>query len=252
MGLPFKAHLRRVSRLCNIILLVITEIRYSFEPPPYRLEYLIAVLKLSSQWGMEGGRSWAIGHITELGYRCDPALRLRLARQYNVDEWVMPALRLLLSLTLPLVALRNVSSQWLSYPEYELIACSKEGLEKERKMLALFPLRLDTTNDPRGELKGADCVSHGECARIWKKQWKKYIGEPMLHPDSLFAYTFDDAKEKMEGHEFNGMTKSCRDLCIRKVLDSGVFDILETYAKRAYTRLRDQVPLQILDIQVDE
>ena len=206
------------------------------------------MLKLSTQWGMTGSRKWAIANIEAMGWRFPAALSLRLGRQYDYEKWINPALRRLLGHTGTLRSMRSEQSKWLTFAEYELIACAREALENEKKLLALSPLEIDAKRDPLGDLKGSDCVSHQECVRVWKAQWKKHIGEPMLHPEMLFALSFDDAKEKLQEHPFKGMTKSCRDLCVQRVLDSRAFDITERFVEQAYIKLQTEIPSDVIDI----
>lgn len=215
----------------------------SYEPPPYSLEYLVAVLKLSSQWDMEGGRRWAIANITQLGSDVPAPLRLRLGRQYNIEPWIKPAIRGLLSFTTTLQMLRLRGSKWLSFEEYEVIACAREGLESERKLLALVPLAID-------DHKAADCTNHQECIRVWKAQWRKHIGDVMLHPNWMQALTFLEAETKLHGLHFVGMTPSCREKTRQIIVDSGAFRVESQYIDRVYDKLLAEVPLAILDIQV--
>ncbi|PCH43880.1 hypothetical protein WOLCODRAFT_54511, partial [Wolfiporia cocos MD-104 SS10] len=59
--------------------------------PPYELEHLIAVLRLSHMWDIKSGFDWAVYYLKERESEIRPALRLRLACKYDITDWVRPA-----------------------------------------------------------------------------------------------------------------------------------------------------------------
>ncbi|PSR71727.1 hypothetical protein PHLCEN_2v12401 [Hermanssonia centrifuga] len=215
-------------------------------PPPYRLEFLISILKIASQWDMLESRKWAIANISQLEYGIVPsALALKLGRHYAVDQWIRPAVVDLVRS--PLRTLEEVHKQWLGFGVYDVIARTREALEGERKLLALVPM--DIKSD---DLRSKNCESHGECSSIWKKDWKTYIGQRLLNPNWMFSLHMDRVEGELRNVKFEGMDRGCLDTAITAVIESGALDIQDRYIDMALEMLLTEVPIEMSDVILPE
>ncbi|PIL26982.1 hypothetical protein GSI_10120 [Ganoderma sinense ZZ0214-1] len=57
----------------------------------YSLMYLVAVLKLSHQWGCSSGEDFSMRRLKDIEMSVPAALRLRLARVHGIHDWLKPA-----------------------------------------------------------------------------------------------------------------------------------------------------------------
>ena len=96
----------------------------------------------------------------------------------------------------------------------------------------------------------ASCVAHHNCARIWTDQWTRRVGDELLHPDDYMSLDFDSALRRLKELKFEGMTPSCKELYVKMAEESGAFQVVERYAERAFIKLRDEVPMELVDIVV--
>ena len=69
---------------------------------------------------MDDTKEWAVTHVEQLRGKTHPALRLRLGRQYNIEQWIQPALEQLVRL--PLNRLQPIHTEWLGFPSYQIVA----------------------------------------------------------------------------------------------------------------------------------
>ncbi|OBZ77043.1 hypothetical protein A0H81_03756 [Grifola frondosa] len=163
-----------------------------WQSPPYPLDFLIAILKLTSQWDMAKGREFAVYHLKQVETDMPPALRLKLARVYDLDDWLLPAFHELV-LT-PLSKLTPNDKRWLGWTAYDLIARAHEQAEALRKTLALVPPPMDDLRSPK-------CIGHNECIRVWGDLWFSKIGRRVLHPNPVFALKFWECSETIPLHQ---------------------------------------------------
>ncbi|KAF8591255.1 hypothetical protein K439DRAFT_1611267 [Ramaria rubella] len=73
--------------------------------PPFPFEQLVAVLKLSSIYLVVPEREWAIHWLTL--ETLHPAVRIQLAYLYDIEEWIEPAFRILLSCRLKTLSIED-------------------------------------------------------------------------------------------------------------------------------------------------
>src|SRR3977135_29120 len=65
-----------------------------WKEPPYPVDQLMAVLKLSTRYLMTDARDWSIRGLSHTSL--EPCTKLELAQQYAIEEWIEPAFRALL------------------------------------------------------------------------------------------------------------------------------------------------------------
>ncbi|KAI9065085.1 hypothetical protein FKP32DRAFT_1756887 [Trametes sanguinea] len=175
--------------------------------PPYSLEKLADILKLSTQWGVDSGRQWAIHHL-EASRNVPASLRLQLARRYNVPQWVEPAFRELV-FCISLGELRGDDFVHLSYPVYILITKLKEAVEHERRVVAYLA--------PECKTHGPSCSNPERCSLIWRETWWLKIGRRLLHPDADQSMPLEKGPGAVESLEWAGMSPACRENMVATV-----------------------------------
>ncbi len=188
---------------------------------------------------MENAKEWAIVHMEQLGNLVvHPALRLRLGRQYNITAWIRPALDSLVRQSL--ASLKPIHTEWLGYNSYQIIARTREALEGEYKLLACTPM--DNT-----KLRGPDCTTHQMCVNTWRADWRKHIGQRILHPQWSYRLDLEDVEEALKALEFAGMDSECRLAAVKGVVESGALSIEGLIIGKAVQMLA-QLPLDMSDI----
>ena len=103
--------------------------------------------------------------------------RIKLAKWYEIQDWVAPAVQELLRT--PLNSLSNDDLDQINMRIYCIIAKAKEAMERQRKILAACPPALpkDSFN-----FQTAWCASHGTCEKVWAETWWKVVAHSILHP----------------------------------------------------------------------
>ncbi|KAI0697420.1 hypothetical protein C8T65DRAFT_743210 [Cerioporus squamosus] len=175
--------------------------------PPHPLQKLVDVLKVSTQWEVDDGRTWAIHHL-EHTENVPASLRLRLALRYEVPQWVEPAFRDLV-FNVPVSHLKRDDLASIGYPVYALITKVKEAIDRERRVLAHLPPELNT-HDPT-------CANNARCAMIWRETWWMKIGRRLLDPDPKVELTFAAGPDAVRNVEWTGMTAGCREKMVMAV-----------------------------------
>ncbi|OBZ70898.1 hypothetical protein A0H81_09540 [Grifola frondosa] len=206
-----------------------------WQSPPYPLDYLIAVLKLSSQWDMAQGRAFAVYNLKQIEKDLPPALRLKLGRIYDLDEWLLPAFHALVFT--PLVKLTPQDLHWLGLSAYSLVARVREKAEAERKTLAFIPPSMD-------DIKIPECTRHEQCIKNWNDLWVSKVGKRVLHPNQIFALKFWQIPHVLEKLDLSGIFKKCGEAVVAKALASGAFEREELLVGQAFQYLLLNVPLE--------
>ena len=170
----------------------------------YTLAYLVAVLKLSRQWGCTSGEDFALRRLMAIEPSVPSALRLRLARVYQIENWLKPALRRIVFA--PLKMLSDDDLAWLGYETYVFIARVKEEYDSLRRRLAFTAPPIPWS--PRN-----GCTSHDVCLKVWREIWIRRIGERLLHPIEMCALGLGwELKDAIEELDVSGMTPACGNL----------------------------------------
>ncbi|OCH85755.1 hypothetical protein OBBRIDRAFT_784424 [Obba rivulosa] len=178
-----------------------------WEAPPHALDYLIAVLKLSSQWDLPSGRRWALHHLQDIQNQIPAALQLKLARMYNIEDWIRPALARLVRT--PLKNLTFEDRGFLGPEAVFFIARVREGLENLRKTIAVVAPEIENKRSP-------DCSTsqHQVCMRVWSDAWFRKITRKLIHPHPLVAMHMFEGIDQVKKLDLSGMTPGCRERAI--------------------------------------
>lgn len=205
--------------------------------PPYGLVYLVSILKLSSQWSLHRGREWSIDNLVAITSTIKPALRLRLARVYNIEVWIRPALERLIGT--PLIRFHDDDRTWMGWQTYSLVARVRESAEKHRKTVALMPPKMEG-------IYHAACRDHEACGKVWHETWILKIGRALLHPEFLVALRYWQVQSAVEKLELTGMTKECREVMIRSLTGPealAVFAVEDRLVDQAMQKMLEEIPV---------
>ncbi|KAI1783292.1 hypothetical protein LXA43DRAFT_903849 [Ganoderma leucocontextum] len=165
---------------------------------PYSLTYLIAILKLSHQWGCPSGEDFALRRLKAIEISVPAALRLRLARVHDIPDWLKPALRRVIFT--PLKLLTEADLTWLGYETYQVIARVREEYEALRKRLAF-------TAPPIPEHR---CQNEDACRKAWRIIWVLQIGEHLQDPLAICALGLGwEIKDAIRDLDVCGMAPGC-------------------------------------------
>ena len=133
-----------------------------------------------------------------LGFNLQPAHCLRLARRYNLLNWVPSPIRILLSTPLE----RYTNGDNLDFEIYTIIATAKESIAVERKRLGNFPPFPKNFDDE------PFCAQHAICKKVWSEKWFCVILRRIHHPvDPLPLTSVPNALEELE---HRGMNPECK------------------------------------------
>lgn len=197
--------------------------------PPYTLQKLADILKVSTQWEVESGRVWAIHHL-ETTPSVPASLRLHLARRYAVPNWIEPAFRDLV-FNISLGDLRGDDFTHLGYPVYILISKLKEAIEQERRVVAYLAPDCRTHN--------AACTNSDRCSLIWRETWWLKIGRRLLNPEASQAMPFEAGPDVVRSLEWAGMTAGCRERMVEIVAEGSGFSGAEDIFKQGLEKLAE-------------
>ncbi|KAJ7807164.1 hypothetical protein B0H13DRAFT_2422068 [Mycena leptocephala] len=139
---------------------------------PKTNEFLVSVLALSTFFGIDDGVSHAIAEFTRPGNKFDAALQFQLARCYRVDDWIEPAFRKLVELSIDSITMDHMDQIG---PDgfFQLIKTKEELLTVRRQFAFHVP----------------PVVNHGECENpaycgvAWAREWRENVPRFIHHPD---------------------------------------------------------------------
>ena len=139
--------------------------------------YLVSVLKISDQWLVAEGRKWAIKRLDQLAPPLTAPRRIELARMYEIEAWIQPAVQELLARNEAGKRIRTITDDeiiQMGAKAYSVIAKSFERLQEERVLIAYTPLPLT---------KSPDCNrNHDTCIKSWHDGWVTHVGRGLLSP----------------------------------------------------------------------
>lgn len=173
-------------------------------------EQLLDILHISHLWQIRPGFDYAIQQLDV--HTLQPAKRLSLAQKYGIAGWVSEAVRSLL--LLPFREYTEQDIRDLSFPGYLVIACAKEEIQKQRKVLAAippYPLDVSADNAPH-------CTYHTTCIRVWYDKWAKEIVPRIHHPTNHFPLS--KTITALQEMDHIGMNLACKCYAIEWMISS--------------------------------
>lgn len=215
--------------------MVTLTILHSEHDQPYSLSYLVAVMKLSLQWGCSSGRDFAMRRLHTMEDSIPPALRLRLARLYNISSWITPAVKRLITTALQKYTDRDI--EWLGSKTYVFLARARESYDALRKTIAFVGPDID-------DIKDKACKDHANCVKVWTEVWVFKIGKALLHPRPVFALGFWGLEEAIRELDLTGMTRACAEAAVERATTSQVLRAEDVFVDQAVTYLLASVPVE--------
>lgn len=150
---------------------------------------------------MEAGTKYAIHGLDNLMDPLAPARRLELARQFQIREWIAPAVQILMNTPLMSISIDNRTR--IGHNILLLFAEAREALELKRKLLSAVP-----PNIPEDYPLTVWCESHSRCIKVWDDIWFRTISRALLHPQTPLP--FDDAISFITQTPHPGMRSECK------------------------------------------
>ena len=171
---------------------------------------LLDILHVAHMWQIRPGFDYA---VHELGkHTLQPAKILSLAQKYSIAGWVPEAVRALL--LLPFHEYTEQDIRDLSFPGYLVIACAKEEIQQQRRVLAAippYPTNLNADDAPH-------CTYHTTCTRVWYDKWAKEIVPRIHHPTDHFPLS--KTISALLDMDHIGMNRACKGYAIEWMISS--------------------------------
>lgn len=156
---------------------------------------------MSHMWYIQDGIKFARHWLEQI--KIPATERINLAKQYEIRDWVAPAVQDLLKT--PLNDLSNSELDQISARLYCIIAKAKEAMERQRKIIAAFPPSLPKDSH---DFQTAWCASHTTCSKVWADTWWRVVARSILHPlDPLDLNTIVDFLKSID---HRGMSIDCK------------------------------------------
>ncbi|KAI1791267.1 hypothetical protein LXA43DRAFT_1141435 [Ganoderma leucocontextum] len=201
------------------------------------LDNLLAVKKLSAQWGSAAGQNWALGHLRKMEKKIPVCLRLRIGRAYEMEDWIELCFRELAKK--PLTRLKPQDVEWLGLSVYVFLARVREQYHALRRNIGMSPPSFD---------QDSACRTHGACLKGWHYAWFMEIAKGILHPESTFEMAFWEMEDRIKEMDLTGlMGKACAAKAKAKAVDSAGVRSENTLLNQAITHLTQKVPVELLD-----
>ncbi|KAJ7769848.1 hypothetical protein B0H16DRAFT_1881722 [Mycena metata] len=168
------------------------------------------LLKLSDKWIVDAGRAYAIKNLEDI--ILPPSRRLELAGQFNISDWVHPAVKSILDHKL--TDLTRQDRECLGIEVFAIIVRAKEYMDVALKSTANVAPTM--TADPSWE-----CTDHKSCVKVWKRLWRDEIGWKLLHPK--FPMRLDEILWAAQKFDHPGLAKKCLDDVCRDIQNNVSF-----------------------------
>lgn len=194
---------------------------------------LCSVLKLSTFYLVDSGRDYSIHHLSSYP-ELNPLLRLHLACQYNIEEWVGITFRALMFMSI--LDVTDDDRALIGSEAYHILATTHARVELHRRRLAFGP--------PKA-VHDVHCLDESDCSKTWYQAWwgthdRQGILTALLHPTSPVPGSVIDAA--LGGLQVDwGMSTACRVLTISSIQGTaekpGKLRMEEDYITKAITTL---------------
>ena len=201
------------------------------------LAKIIAVKKLSAQWGSTAGQDWALSCLRTMEKTIPVCLRLRIGRAYKMEDWIGSCVRELVRK--PLMRLKPRDVDWLGLSVYVFLARAREQYHALRRTVGMPPPPFDAASN---------CQAHDTCVKGWKYAWFVGISMGVLHPEMLFEMGFWELEDRIREMDVTGlMGKACAVKAKAKALDSAGIQSENALLNQAIAHLAEKVPVELLD-----
>lgn len=209
------------------------------ETPNPSLTKLLAVKKLSAQWGSIAGQTWALTHLRMIQKTIPVCLRLRIGRSYEMEDWISTCVRELIKK--PLLRLKPQDVEWLGLGVYVFIARAREQYHVLHRTVGMCPPSIDDERD-------LACQTHDTCVKGWQYTWFMEISKSVLHPELTFEMAFWELEDRIREMDLtNLMGVACAAAAKAKALASAGLQSEDTLLTQAMMYLAQNVPVEHLN-----
>lgn len=168
------------------------------------------VLDLSSFFDIADGIRYAVEALQSRS-TFNAVRRFKLARTYNIHQWIEPAIRDLLMWDFASLTLPDVYD--IGLDAFYHITQAKSKIQRLRIGMAYKPPQL---------VKGPVCQTHSGCESAWNGEWWGEIGRYVLHPQ--LRSTGASIKTYMAVTDVAGVCQGCRDATVAAMELKGAFN----------------------------
>ncbi|KAJ7770369.1 hypothetical protein B0H14DRAFT_2967022 [Mycena olivaceomarginata] len=181
---------------------------------PKTTEFLISVMKLSAFFDIQDGMDHAKAEITRRGDSVHPALQFELARCFGVNEWIEPAFRRLMKMSLVELSSSDVLQN--GYFGYYWLTQTKAKIAELRASISFHVPPV---------LNSMECPTPEYCARSW------YRGVGWTSCLSLL--------DQLRNVHIAGLCDACQDLTVTWIWGKQMLTREEDYIEEAIAALKD-------------
>lgn len=152
----------------------------------------------------------ALHAIASRPFSFPPAELVRLAREYEMEELIRPAFRMLLDT--PLHELNDNDCQMIGWRVYRELTLVKEAITIHRKIVATEAPKL--THSP-------ECRNNELCMQDWEGIWWNGMGRLLMDP--YISLSYDEAFRRFQTLEFGEMEVVCKQAALQRVDEGQAF-----------------------------
>ena len=157
---------------------------------------------MCQMWYIQDGIKFARHWLEQL--KIPATERIQLAKQYEIRDWVAPAVQELLET--PLNDLSNNDLDQINMRLYSIIAKAKEAMERQRKIITAVPPSLPKDSH---DFQTAWCTSHATCGKVWAETWWRVVARSILHP--LDPLDLNKIIDFLKSTDHRGMSIDCKE-----------------------------------------
>ncbi|EPQ51469.1 hypothetical protein GLOTRDRAFT_132837 [Gloeophyllum trabeum ATCC 11539] len=187
------------------------------------MQDLTAILKLSTMWGIEDGRLYAIDVLPKHP-QFTPAMQFYLGRTYHVAEWVEPAFRKLLAM--PFSEIDEEIAHLMGPEAFYLLSHTHNRIKDHHAILAFYP------SEP---FSSFICTRAGRCEQAWVSHWWHGVAKHLLHPDS--GKSGREILEMLDRVQVPGMCSHCQEANVQWVKDTRVMIKADEFVEDAVAKV---------------
>jgi len=196
-------------------------------------EVLLSILGLSHRFMMDSGVNWAIQAFDNLDSdnALTPASRLRLAFQYEIQQWILPAISTLIDQQNSRKQLRlimNESIDQMGWRTYIIISKAIETIQAARSAVAITPPTVH---------HAPSCRKEQECNRVWIYFWLTTVLRRLFAADNPMSLASLPSFLQLESIRDFG--EACKTLTLLHFNDTEVLKIESSVKEQASSRVWD-------------
>ncbi|KAJ8074639.1 hypothetical protein PM082_022217 [Marasmius tenuissimus] len=161
----------------------------AYRKEKFNEEELTYLLGWGHLWGVEHAVKFAKDNLVVMVHSKPPSVKLGLARQFLISEFVEPGLEPYIDIgaTPQLKEITEDDIYRMGYRTYEIIARTRETNLRRRIDLAMIPPPMGI---PEDSLLAKNCTPtrHEICRQAWKEGWRNDVAARLLDKEAPIPY----------------------------------------------------------------